>query len=348
MKHVAMALCVFAAAALCAPGASNAQFLSPGTGVVIKTSPPISVPPNEPLRVGFFVAQLGETYTRAMIDEAEKVARDHGFEIEVVNADLSVAKQRMQLRDALASKRFNAWYVVPLDTYRLCDILQKDAPAAGIPVVVSNTSLCTLGGGHFAEFASANVLAYVGASDTDWFMYEWLERVVDMEGGRAKVLLLNGFPGLMATTIVEEVTYELSARGDIEVVGQAYGDYTSAYAYLQTKSLLRSHPDVEAVLSVSADMTPGIVQALEEAGRLGDIAVHELGASERTLPLVDSAAVLSPRGYVRTALQVIMEAWRGLRVDLHWHASLIGGPTADGWEPCVFPHQCDGGFDPEY
>lgn len=87
-------------------------------------------------------------------------------------------------------------------------------------------------------------------------------------GGEAKVLYVGGIPG--ETT--EQVTYEgfqamLQNCPDVEVVGEVYGQYSSAGAKAAVLQFLASYPgDIDMVVTPGT-MGPGIISGFIDAGR---------------------------------------------------------------------------------
>jgi ABC-type sugar transport system substrate-binding protein len=82
---------------------------------------------------------------------------------------------------------------------------------------------------------------------------------------------------------------------------------------------LTRYPDVDVVFAQNDDLAVGIVQALEEKGRAGDVVVTGLDATPEGLELLrkgnlSMTVALPPRDWGATGLQVIVDAVRGKEV----------------------------------
>ena len=68
------------------------------------------------IRIGVFLASAANTYWTAELEGVRDVAKKYGnVEVTVFDAQFSTNKQVNQLRDALVSKRFDAWFIGPND-----------------------------------------------------------------------------------------------------------------------------------------------------------------------------------------------------------------------------------------
>lgn len=307
---------ILAAAWVISP--SHAQVLSSGDGhkVDVGLNAPISVPPGEPLSVAFFIATAANVYVQAMVDEAEKLSEEHGFDLEVFDAQFNAQIQMDQLENALQSGRFNAWYVTPIDGNLMCDIVTKDAAAADILVATSNIAICGRDELPFAEQWEPGIVTYVGAAETIDYISGWMEAIVTDRGDEdTRALLIKGFAGLTVTNAIESAAAEIGAQDNgFTVVGEAYGDFTAADAQAKIETLLLAHPDANTVISSYSDMTIGAINALEDAGRLDEVAVYDIGAGQDSVPLIadgqiTASAIFAPRTHVRQSLGALIDAW---------------------------------------
>ncbi|MXY34737.1 MAG: sugar ABC transporter substrate-binding protein [Boseongicola sp. SB0664_bin_43] len=302
-----------------AAGLAHAEVVSPSGGhsIDVGLDAPIVVPGDTPLKVAFFIATKANNYVVAMVDEAERIAEDLGFELEVFDAQFNAQIQMDQLENVLENGDFNAWYVTPVDSNLMCDVVTKDAAAKNIVVATSNISICGRDMNHFADQWEPGIITYVGAAETVDYIGRWMDTVVaDREGVESNALLMKGFAGLTITNALEAGAERLSAAdNNFNFVGQAYGDFTAADAQAKIETLLVAHPEANVILSSYSDMTVGAINALEDAGRLDDVAVYDIGAGIDSVPLIQEGAItasatFAPRTHVRQSLGAIVGVWQ--------------------------------------
>src|SRR5262249_22142354 len=92
--------------------------------------------------VAIFASGLNNSYGQAYTNGAKAEAAKLGIKIDAFDGNNDPQTQLTQLQNAIASKKYNAFIVVPVDSKGTCNLLTKTAPAAGIVVEVYTTSLC--------------------------------------------------------------------------------------------------------------------------------------------------------------------------------------------------------------
>src|SRR5256712_7041407 len=90
------------------------------------------------VRIGVFLASAANTYWTAELQGAQDIAKKYGnVKLTVFDAQFTTTKQVHELRDALISKKFDAWFVGPNDGGPLTPTI-KQAIKQGVKVA------CTL------------------------------------------------------------------------------------------------------------------------------------------------------------------------------------------------------------
>lgn len=305
-----------------APAEASAAAAAPGVstigehGVDVGLDTPVTVPADEPLKVAFFIATLSNSYTQAMADEAQKWGAENGVQVDVIDAQFDSQAQLDQIETTLQNGDYNGWYVTPLDGNLTCNVLTKDAPAQGILVVASNISVCGQDAAPALEQWVPGLLSYVGAEETRDYVNAWIASIAAARSGEeSKVLVLQGPAGITISNNMDAALEAAQAADpNFQVVATANTDFTTADAQAKAETLLQAHPDANVIISAFSDMTNGIVNAIEDQGRTGEIAVYDIGAGQSTLPLIEDgsiagSAVFSPRTHVRSSLDALLGAW---------------------------------------
>ena len=247
---------------------------------------------------------------------------------------------------------FNAWYVTPIDGNLSCNVVTKDAPAQGILVATSNIAIC---GRDFESGAGQwepGILSYTGAEETPDYVQGWVDGIAaDREGQDSKIIMMYGPPAITITGNMEAALERtLAANDNLELVGFANTDFTTADAQAKAETLLQANPEANVIISAFSDMTNGILNAIEDADRGGEIAVYDIGAGNSTIDLIASgqitaSAVYCPRTHVRDTLDAMYEAWVNGVVGDRYLPGLCAGTTN---EPFFVTADNAADYTPEY
>jgi ribose transport system substrate-binding protein len=289
-----------------------------------------------PVKIGFFIATESNLYTKAMAAQAQQVSQQTHVPVTVFDGNFDATTQYDQLQNALQSKKYNAWYVTPIDGQQQCNMLSKQAPAAGIVVGTSDLALCNRGTDPASDIWQPGTLDYSAAEDTSTFDTAWVNYVASQLHGAHNIAVLYG-PSLI--TLNSNVANALKAlqkrRPDLHIVASVDTDFSTAAGLADTQNLLRSHPNIDTILSVYADVTVGAVRAVQEAHAHAKI--FDLGASSEELGdirdgAITASAVYDPRTTVSTVLHALIDAVRNGTPVPHYASGLAYGTTQDPYE----------------
>ena len=323
-----------------------------GHAIDVGTDTPIEVPAGEPMKVAFFIATVSNSYTQSMVDEVNIWGAERDVEVEVFDAQFNSQQQLDQLENVLQNGDFNAWYVTPIDGNLTCNVVTEDAPGQGILVATSNIAIC----GRDAESAEGQwvpgILSYTGAEETPDYVQGWMRGIAaDRAGQDSKIIMMYGPAGITITNNMEAaLNATVDANPNLEVVGSAATNFTTADAQAKAETLLQANPDANVIISAFSDMTNGILNAIEDADRAGEIAVYDIGAGTSTVDLIASGAITAsavycPRTHVRDTLDAMYEAWVNGTVGDRFLPGLCYGTTE---EPFFVTADNVGDYVPEY
>ncbi|MEO7060617.1 MAG: substrate-binding domain-containing protein [Lapillicoccus sp.] len=143
------------------------------------------------------------------------------------------------------------------------------------------------------------------------------DAMITATGGTAKLAILLGASGVNVTDdrtagFLDELKAK-SATG-IEVVFQQTGDFTREKGKSVTETLLRSHPEVNAIYAENDEMGLGALAALDDAGKSGTDQVHIVsidGTKGAVQALVDGNfdAVIESNPAFGPAAQAALDAY---------------------------------------
>ena len=272
------------------------------------------------VRIGVFLASAANTYWTAELEGAKDVAKKYGnVELSVFDAQFNTTKQVNQLRDALISKRFDAWFIGPNDGGPITPTIKR-AIARKVKVActlvpcgpdVRNTNI---------QIPGLTAFAGVGFYPNGQQLGQLVER-----GCRGinpcKVVWLPGLPELPLEKARTDGLYSIVKKDkNIQIVSVQAGGYLAAPALTATQNILQAHPDVNVIVSSGDQMIAGAYRAIRLAGIPdGKIKLYGNGCTFEAKRLIlqgkqTGCAVYLPRTEAKFAVDLLVRAALGERV----------------------------------
>ena len=219
------------------------------------------------INIGVFLASSANTYWAAELQGAKDIAAKYpNVKLTVFDAKFTTNTQVNQLRDALVSKKYQAWFIGPNDGGPLTPTI-KQAVAQGVKV---GCSLVPCG----PNIRDVNVqipgqVIFVGLGFYPNGQLLGRGVVKACQGiNPCKVLWLPGLPTLPLEVARQDGLYSvLKSHSNIKVVATAAGGYLAAPALTATSNVLRAHPDLNVVVSSGDQMIAGAYKAEQLAGK---------------------------------------------------------------------------------
>jgi ribose transport system substrate-binding protein len=284
-------------------------------------------------KIGYFISGTNNSYVQTNVNAAKETAKKLGVDLEVISANWDSATQINQFQTAMTRKTYNTWIVAAVAPDQACAPIRQ-AMAQGIKVFVSNQSLC--GDTTFTE----GTMGFIGGQTPE--LYDaWLDAIVEDNPDGGKLALLTG-PNLNANTNNALASLERAVEGNesFEVVSNQQSDYTTASAYSVAQAVLQANPDLKVYVTNYAEMTKGVVQAIEAAGKTGQVKVYDYGANEWIVEAIKDGKVtmslpMLPYTEVAKSVELTVDAYKGEEIpesfDLGSALTFDGAPfvTAD-------------------
>jgi ABC-type sugar transport system substrate-binding protein len=214
-----------------------------------------------PYRIGLSAGYLSNSWILFASQYVKYEASLHA-EVEdliITDANWNPAKQVADIED-LISQDIDLLLYWPVDEQTVLPALQK-AVTSGIPTV--NV------GYNFMDSPSVTGNAYVD----QWAMsVENARHLAEDLGGQGKVFAMLPIAGSSAAvTQLAALEHVLKEYPDIELVSVEYGDWNRAKAKQLTENLLQRFPRIDGAFSPAGQMSMGILEAFDEAGRLDEV-----------------------------------------------------------------------------
>jgi ribose transport system substrate-binding protein len=241
---------------------------------------------------------------------AELAARDLGVEV-IWKGPLKEDDRTAQIQvvEDFIVRGVDGIVLMPLDDQALV-APAEEAAARGIPVVVGDSDLAW--DGRVSFVATDNLQGGRMGGDE-------LARLV---GERGEVLMMRYAEGSASTTEREEGFLEaMAVYPDIEVVSSnQYAGATVESAYQTAENLLNSFPDVDGIFCPNESAAFGMLRALQDAGRAGEVRFVGFDASEKLVEglrsgAVDALVLQNPVAIGEISVRVLVDHLDGKPVD---------------------------------
>jgi ribose transport system substrate-binding protein len=301
--------------------------------------------------VAYFAVQT--PYVEAQLQEVKRVIGDAGGSVQVFYSNFNPAQQFRQMQDAIASGKFNAFIVQPLDGAGMVPAV-KQAVAKGIEVASVSSFLGT------RQDTTAVQVEGMAASVLDPTVKrgQWLGGLITKacEGlSPCKVVLEPGDARLPAEKLADEETKRVLAKTPgINVAAIVSNGLQPATAQKATQDVLQAHPDVNVISTHGDTAVPGIITALRQAGKKvgtdpGEVRVIGLGGTAAAVKGIRDGSwfgsVLSlPADEGRLVAEAIVKAVRG---ELDQPVE-VSASEASGIEPELTRETLPADFKPQY
>ena len=212
------------------------------------------------------------TLRDAMTDYAES---QPGVELIMVDSKEDVAVQLGQVENFVA-QGVDAIVLIPANT-DATDPMTQAAVDAGIPLVYVNRKPANLPEG----------VAYVGSDSivAGTVQMEWIAEAL---GGKGNVVIMNGNLAQEAAQQRTAGVKEVAANfPDIAITKEDTGNWSRAEGLALMENWLSTGDQIDAVAANNDEMAIGALQAIEAAGKLGEIIVGGVDASPDALAEMD-------------------------------------------------------------
>lgn len=234
----------------------------------------------KPLKVAVFLASAANTYWTAALEGVREAASEAGGDIDITVFDgkFDTNAQKNQLRDALVSKQFDVWFIGPNDGTAIVSEIEE---AVGQDVEVG----CTLVPcGSDIRATEVQIDGVVAESGIPFFENgrQLGELTVQACEGKdpCKVVWLPGLPSLpLEVARTEGLRSVLDEHSNVKVVSTQGGGYLAAPALEAVQNILQANPDTNVIVSSGDQMIVGAEQAVQNAGKAGQIALIGNGAT---------------------------------------------------------------------
>ena len=317
--------------------------LGNGTTITTKTDKP---------KVAFFRAGTSDQYQVAFNAGVAKEAQRLGLDVTAFDPQYDPQRQLEQVQDAIQRGGFDAYLIVALDGNTMCPVLTHQAPAKGIVVVTALTPICNRGlKPAGVQQWSPGTLAHVQNDSTVTEAKAWLEAIARRLPGHHTIAVLNGPPLItVSKAMAQAVAVTARAHPNLDFKYMIPGDFTTATALARTQTLLKAHPDIDAIVSIYSDMTVGAIRAVKAAGLNGKVKLFDQAAGRASIQAIKDGELEmttghTPRENGAVALETLVGAFAGKRIPRYVG---VFPPGASTGHPLVIDRSNVDSFEPQF
>ena len=263
---------------------------------------------DDTVQIAFIPQIAGIPYYVAMEEGAERAAEALGVEYVQEGPTSTNAADQLRIFESFVNQGFEVIAISPLDEETLRPAIAR-AIEQGIIVLTSDADAPGSGRQFFVAQALDRDLGYT-----------LLDETVARIGENGKIAIVSDSPTIQSMqnwiAAIEERA-ETTYPG-IQIVSVDHTDGTAQRAYQFATDAMTRNPDLRAILGMASTTCPGIAQAVEAAGAVGDVL---------------TAGYCSPntaRAYIQSGAMPFSVLWNP--ADLGYLTVWVGNHLANGGE----------------
>lgn len=273
-------------------------------------------PSNGHVRVGLVAKSLGNGFFAAVDRGAEEAATALNAEVIFTGPTTPTAEGQIEVINALIAQHVDAVVLSANDPDALVPVLQR-AMQRGIKVITYDSTV-----------AANGRMVHVAASSEELIGHSCAQLASELSpGGKGKVAVISATPtSTNQNSWLAQMRKALPEYPGLEFAGVAYGDDVSDKSYRETVALVKQHPDLTVIVSLSSVGIVAAAKAIEDQGLTGKVLVTGLGLPSELVGYVHKGvvpkfALWSPVDLGYAATEVAVHLARGETRD---HAISIG------------------------
>lgn len=215
----------------------------------------------ERMRVAFVPQIQGIPYYVAMENGAKAAAAKLGVDYVQQGPTSTNAADQLRIFDSFVNQGFDVVAVSPVDVATLVPAIAR-ARQKGVHVVTSDADAP----------GSERELFVAQALDRD-LGYTVMDEMAKRIGGAGKVAIVSDAPTIQSLNnwiaFIKERAQ--SSHPQVEIVSVNHTDGTAARAFQFATDAMTRHPDLKGIVGIASTTCPGVAQAVETAGKIGQV-----------------------------------------------------------------------------
>ena len=267
--------------------------------------------PEKPVRtrIGIVAKSLGNGFFDAVHKGADEAARELDAEIIFTGPTTPTAEGQIEVLNSLIAQRVDAIAVSANDPDALVPTLKR-AMERGIKVISYDSAV-----------APAGRIAHLAPSSDQLIGETVVALAAELApGGKGKFAVVSATPtSTNQNSWLAEIRKALPQHAGLELVSVVYGDDVSDKSYREAAAVIKQHPDLAVLVSISSVGIVASARAVQDRGLRGKVKVTGLGLPSELA------------GYVETGVVPKFAIWNP--IDLGYSTTQIAVRLARGDDP---------------
>jgi len=261
-------------------------------------------------RIGVVAKSLGNGFFDAVHKGADEAARELDAEVIFTGPTTPTAEGQIEVLNALIAQRVDAIAVSANDPDALVPTLKR-AMERGIKVISYDSAVAPAGRiAHLAPSSDQLIGETVIALTAE------LAPQVDGQGTGEFAVVSATPTSTNQNSWLAEMRKALPQHPGLKMVGVAYGDDVADKSYRETVALLKQHPDLGVIVSISSVGIVAAARAVDDQGLAGKVKVTGLGLPSELAGYVQKGvvpkfAIWNPIDLGYAATQIAVRLGRG-------------------------------------
>lgn len=278
MKKLFKVLCIVMAFTMILAGCSNtAKKDTKGTD---KTDTEVKQDDSskEKIKIGFVVKVINPFFT-TMLEGAQDKADELGIELLTGAAsEQTDTEEQIAIVQDMVTKNVDAICIAPMDSEALLPCL-AEAQKAGVKVINLDNRLNP----DTAKELGMDPIPFVGVSD-EASAYLAAKAICEKIGGKGEVAIIEGIQSAdNANQRKAGAERAFGEYADIKIVASQTANWNAEEGLTVFTNILQANPNITGVFCANDAMSFGVIQAIEAAGKTGQITVASIDAEDAAI-----------------------------------------------------------------
>ncbi|RLP73411.1 sugar ABC transporter substrate-binding protein [Mycetocola manganoxydans] len=232
-------------------------------------------------RIAAVIKGLDNPFFQAMEDGIKDASGDVTIQ---AAADIGDTTGQADKLTALAGQDFGCYIVNPISGSNLIQALTQ-VSTAGKTIVNIDSPIDA----EAAKTANIDVATYIG-TDNKAAGGKAGDFVAEQVEADAEVAIIGGIAGDV-TSAARVDGFKAAVDGKLTVIQESAADWKREVALTAATDIIAANPNVKAFFAANDDMGLGIVKAIENAGRTGEIVVVSVDGNKDALESVEAGGL---------------------------------------------------------
>lgn len=213
------------------------------------------------VRVAFVPQIQGIPYYVAMEEGGKAAAEKFGATYVQQGPTSTNAADQLRIFESFVNQKFDVIGVSPVDVETLKPAIAK-ATAEGVHVITSD-----------ADAPGSERAFYVAQALDQDLGFTILDEMVKRIGETGKIAIISDAPTIQSLNnwIAAIQERAKTTYPGIEIVSVNNTDGTAAKAFQFATDAMTRHPDLKGIIGIASTTCPGVAQAVEAAGKIGQV-----------------------------------------------------------------------------